>query len=484
MAITTQAIKGVVLAGCAAGVIGGSLGPVRMLAAVPATPQGQVTFTKDVAPILQRSCQSCHRPGSIAPMSLITYEDVRPWTRAIKLKTSLREMPPWFIEKNVGIQKFKDDISLSDEEIATIAAWSDGGAARGNPSDMPPPRQFPDSDTWTIGPPDLIVSSPVQTLEAVAADFYGVLESSPTGLTEDRYIKAVEIKEVRLQGNARATGRVAGDLDLFVVHHAVVSGGRRLPEDVISRIGGFGRGTARPAPSARRSDAGATFSITYNVGQNATIYPDDFGVILSAGSSLNFDVHLHSIGIEVPFRIDVGFKFHPKGYKPKYTETFILGAGRQASYDLDIPAGEVTRIDGFHTVPYPVLMANFEPHLHSSGARICAEAAYPNGVTEVLNCAGYNHNWVKTYAYDEDVAPLLPAGTVIHLIGWFDNTAKNPRVVDSRNWQGYGNRSIDNMFALTSMFLRLTQEQFDAEVAARRTKQRSRSNTTIARSNG
>ena len=175
MAITTQAVKGVVLAGCAAGVIGGSLGPVRMLAAAPATPQGQVTFTKDVAPILQRSCQSCHRPGSIAPMSLITYEDVRPWTRAIKLKTSLREMPPWFIEKNVGIQKFKDDISLSDEEIATIAAWSDGGAARGNPSDMPPPRQFPDAETWTIGPPDLIVSSPVQTLEAVAADFYGVL---------------------------------------------------------------------------------------------------------------------------------------------------------------------------------------------------------------------------------------------------------------------------------------------------------------------
>jgi hypothetical protein len=102
----------------------------------------------------------------------------------------------------------------------------------------------------------------------------------------------------------------------------------------------------------------------------------------------------------------------------------------------------------------------------------------------VLNCAGYNHNWVKTYAYDEDVAPLLPAGTVIHLIGWFDNTAKNPRVVDSRNWQGYGNRSIDNMFALTSMFLRLTQEQFDAEAAARKAKPRSRGNTTTARSNG
>src|SRR5207247_6944990 len=94
-------------------------------------PERQVTFTRDVAPLLQRSCQTCHRPGSIAPMSLLTYEEVRPWAKSIKLKTSLREMPPWFIEKNIGIQKFKDDSSLSEKEIATIAKWTDGGAPRG-----------------------------------------------------------------------------------------------------------------------------------------------------------------------------------------------------------------------------------------------------------------------------------------------------------------------------------------------------------------
>src|SRR6185312_6556797 len=111
-------------------------------AAAQTVSRDSVTFTKDVAPILQRSCQSCHNPGGIGPMSLMTYEQVRPWARAIKLRTSRREMPPWFIEKNIGIQRFKDDTSLSDREVDMIAAWVDAGAVRGNPADMPPPLKF------------------------------------------------------------------------------------------------------------------------------------------------------------------------------------------------------------------------------------------------------------------------------------------------------------------------------------------------------
>src|SRR4030095_7050733 len=143
--------------------------------------QADAPFTQDVVPILQRSCQNCHRPGSVAPMSLLTYEDVRPWARSIKQKTLVREMPPWFIEKNVGIQKYKDDVSLSDEDIATIGKWVDAGAPRGNPADMPPPKVFTDESKWSFTP-DLIVSSPIHTLPAVAADWYGLLDSSPTGL--------------------------------------------------------------------------------------------------------------------------------------------------------------------------------------------------------------------------------------------------------------------------------------------------------------
>src|SRR5207253_1917337 len=116
-------------------------------------PIAEVTFSKDVAPILQRSCQTCHRPGAIAPMSLLTYQDARPWARSIKAKIAAREMPPWYVDRHVGIQKFKDDPSLSDAEIAMITQWVDAGAPQGNPADMPAPRKFSDDDKWHIGKP-------------------------------------------------------------------------------------------------------------------------------------------------------------------------------------------------------------------------------------------------------------------------------------------------------------------------------------------
>src|SRR5258708_3949701 len=127
------------------------------LSAQSASPQNSaVTFTKDVAPILQRSCQKCHRPDSMAPMSFLTYEDVRPWVRSIRQKVSAREMPPWYIDRTVGIRKFDNDPSLTDQEVATITRWADNGAPRGNPADLPPPVQFSDDNIWHIGKPDLV----------------------------------------------------------------------------------------------------------------------------------------------------------------------------------------------------------------------------------------------------------------------------------------------------------------------------------------
>src|SRR5215467_15709584 len=124
-----------------------------------ATAEGatQATFSKDVAPIFQRSCQTCHRPNTFAPMSLMTFQDARPWAKSIKEKVVTRNMPPWHIDRNVGISDFVNSIALSDEEIATIANWVDGGAPQGNPADMPPPRHFLDNDKWSIGSPDLVV---------------------------------------------------------------------------------------------------------------------------------------------------------------------------------------------------------------------------------------------------------------------------------------------------------------------------------------
>src|SRR5215472_11987321 len=142
--------------------------------ALAAAAHDQVTFTKDVVPILQRSCQNCHRPNNIAPMSFLTYQEARPWARSIKEKVVKRDMPPWFIDQTIGIRKFKDDPSLTDQEIATIVAWVDGGAPEGNRADMPPPRKFEDTDRWHIGKPDLIVTMPVEfTVKPQNSDWWG-----------------------------------------------------------------------------------------------------------------------------------------------------------------------------------------------------------------------------------------------------------------------------------------------------------------------
>ena len=170
-----------------------------LLGAAPAPAQtaaagGEVTFTKDVLPILQRSCQSCHRPGAIAPMSLVSYEDVRPWARSIKRNVETREMPPWYIDRRIGIQDFKDDPSLTDAEIGTIAAWVDAGSPRGNPADAPPPLEFPGRQRLADRRADLIVSMPEPyLLPAEGPDVFPNILADP-GLTVDRYIKAVEVK--------------------------------------------------------------------------------------------------------------------------------------------------------------------------------------------------------------------------------------------------------------------------------------------------
>jgi hypothetical protein len=414
-------------------------------------PARAVTFTKEIAPIVQRSCENCHRTNGVAPMALSTYEDVRPWAAAIKRRTSTREMPPWFIEKNIGIQKFKDDPSLSDDEINTIAAWVDSGAPRGNPADMPAARQYADGSGWSIGTPDLIVPSPVMTVKARAADWHGEVGPMPTGLTEDRYVQAVEFKEVRVEGPAskRVSGQT-GDLSYFSIHHA---GLHEVDQDGVIRTSSDG--------------LGGGFYLVHELGDNPSIYPVDTGVLLKAGSAFSYTMHTHAVGQDVRVRIDAAFKFHPKGWKPKYMQAGFVAMG-QLRDEVDIPGNsDNVRFESFYRVPRPGILTTYEPHMHASGKRMCVEAIYPDGRSEMLNCAGYNHNWVKVYSYEDDVAPLLPAGTMLHVIGWYNNTPSNPRVVDPRNWKGWGNRSIDDMFHFTPRVTWLTEEQFKDKVAER-----------------
>jgi hypothetical protein len=427
-----------------------------------------VTFARDIAPILQRSCQSCHNPGGIGPMSLVSYDQVRPWARAIKTKTARREMPPWFIEKNIGIQRFKDDTSLSDREIDLVSRWVDSGAPQGNPADLPASPARPNGSTWTIGTPDLVLSSPVLTVRPVAADFMTDIGPTPTGLTEDRYIQAVEVREISRSGDGNsapgsggssgASGPGSRSLNYFLVHHASIS---------ISDA----RESARDAePGDEGSGRRLVF---YQMGQNPTIYPAGVGSLLPAGSALKFAVHVHSVGEALPLRLDVALKFYPKGVTPQYVLTPFSASPRFQHEELDLPAGESNiRVDGYTPVTRPMKLVTYVPHLHANGTRMCIEAVYPDGRTEMLNCSRWDHNWSRQYFYEDDAAPLLPAGTQVHVIAWFDNSAGNPRNIEPRNWKGYGNRTIDDMSFLLSEAVYLTDEQFKAEVAARAAKAR------------
>ena len=252
---------------------------VAALAAMPAPAAAQaaatdeVTFTRDIAPILQRSCQKCHQPNSLAPMSLIDYAEVRPWARAIKLRTGLRDkpgvMPPWYIEKDIGIQRFKDDPSLSDDEIALIVRWADNGAPRGDPADLPPPVAFIDVDQWEIGQPDLIVSSPSFEVAGDAPDWWGSIGEVPTGLAEDRYVSAMEYKEVTESSEGEVRETVGG---LFVVHHATL-------------------GVTDPSPDPDEVDplAAQRRWPTHEVGRNADVFDPEAGKIMKAGSKLQFN---------------------------------------------------------------------------------------------------------------------------------------------------------------------------------------------------
>ena len=367
-------------------------------------------------------------------------------------------MPPWFIEKNVGIQRFKNDISLSEEEIVLIAEWVDSGAPRGDPADMPPPVRWPGGAAWTAGEQELIASSPVINVRANGSDAWSSVGPFPTGLTEDRYLKSIEVKEVWPEGlreqAARDSEERAGFLSA-VVHHATVAD---VPPD-----------SDEPSNESRgtRSSRAGNSLVVYELGQNALVYPDTAGRKLEAGSQFVLDVHTHSIGLAVPVRLDIGLIFRPRGCTPKYELRF--GAMGNPRDSLDIPAGETVRFDQYYTLPEAAILSTFEPHMHASGERMCVEAFYggTTGKRETLNCAGYNHSWVKVYVYEDNAAPLLPKGTLLHMIGWYNNSESNPRVVDPRNWKGYGRRSIDDMFIFLPRLVFLTEEEFRTELAAR-----------------
>jgi len=406
---------------------------------------GEVTFSEDIAPILYENCVKCHRAGGVAPMSLTSYTEARPWAPVIKYKTGLRDkmgtMPPYYLERGVGIQHVKDDERLSEEQLQLIAYWADNGAPEGDPENLPALPQFSDSLEWRLGEPDLVIPLADITVPGGAADAWVSGEPVSTGLAKDRYVSAVEMREVNdVQSSPDGGGTIIGGL--YIVHHmtwqTTVIGGEDEPE---------------------------TWPV-HELGRNPDMFDPKAGRLLPAGSSvIPLTYHLHSNGRDTTGRMELGFYFHPEDYQPEHKKArWSLGDGLNISIQGNQPDQEL------HT--YTVLqehtkISSFEPHLHAPGARMCLEAIWGNQI-ETLSCSGYDHNWVKQYTFEDDYAPLLPKGTILHMIGYMDNVASNPNVIDARNWSGSGNRSITNMFLHLGQSVELTDEQFVQEMAERR----------------
>ncbi|MGE4055766.1 MAG: cytochrome c [Vicinamibacterales bacterium] len=429
-----------------------------------------VTFTKDIAPLFQEKCQTCHRPGTVAPMSLVTYQDARPWATAIKNRVSTRAMPPWPMDKTVGVQRFKNDISLSEEQIATIVRWVDGGAPMGNLADMPAPREWPDPDAWNYEarfgrPPDLVISSPSYHVKAGGIDEWPTPEVRIplTDLSEERWISAIELRP----GNTDSR---------YAFHHANPS--------------------LIPPTAADDPDRLERYQLTDSaVGTEGFIFPDDSGKRIVPGSSVSFGMHLWPLNDrDVDVVLQIGLWFYPQGDRPKHeTEGEVLFQVSQGTRlgevartdrgptaadkvnpqlvthsDLLIPPNSVSIIRGVHVLPRNARVHSLRGHMHFRGKHQVVEVIYPDGRWETLNKLNWDHAWHTAFLYEDDAMPLLPKGTTLILTSEFDNTRANRYNPDPDQWVAGGRRSADEMSHLRLGITWFSDEEFAALVAERK----------------
>src|SRR5579864_5638689 len=403
-----------------------------------AAPAGKpVTFAKDVAPILQEKCQECHRKGSMAPMSLVTYEETRPWAKSIRQRVITRQMPPWHIDKTVGVQKFKNDMSLSDDQIDTIVRWVDEGAPQGDPKDMPPPKPLVTDNEWKavrdgFGPPDLVVKSSEYTMPAEHQDvWYRPMSEIP--LTEPRWVRLVEIRPTNLKARR-------------IIHHSIAH--LVLVDDPDAVNTGTASGPGR-GPDANDPDAIVNSRpqlMEWAIGKGYDLYRPGTGKLMLPGESITWDQHIHAVGEEIAGGSEIGIWFYKKVEEQKKRSYLVGFTGIDRSKMLDIPPNSMAMTEGFTVLKENALIENFQPHFHLRGKAMEVEAILPDGARQVLSYVGnFNFNWMTNYIYADDVAPLLPKGTVIHVSAWYDNTKANKNNPDPDQWVGFGDRTVDEM---------------------------------------
>ena len=416
------------------------LGLITALGVLATAIQGEaqegmpVTFAENVAPILYENCVICHRPSSIAPMSLLDYETAKQYAPLIKMRVENRKMPPWFIDHTVGVQEFKDDRALSEEEIATIVKWVEDGAPEGDPRNMPAVPTFEqDVFDWTLEgamgrPPDLIVPIPEPFLVPADGPNWWMTFVSETGLTEDRWVQAFETRP-----------SVEG---FPIVHHA---------------------GTTMIFP-----DGEGGFLSEYALGKTGDINPPGTGLLIKAGTKLRWGIHYSGSpdGKDRTDRTRIALWFFPKGEVPEHE---LIRSHMGDNADLDFPGGEENlRTDGYEILKDNVRITAFQPHLHNLGSRQCLEVIYPDSRRQTLSCADWDFGWHIAYNYADEAQPLIPKGSVLHVTSWHNNSESNPWAADPRNWVGFGQRSTDDMSFSWISYYKLTDDEYKEAVQERR----------------
>jgi mono/diheme cytochrome c family protein len=380
-----------------------------------------VTFTKDVAPILQQHCQTCHRPGEAAPFPLMTYEQARPWAATMKLAVKQKRMPPWYADPSIG--HFANDRSLTEKEISTILAWANSGTPQGDPADMPAPATFVEG--WGIPKPDKIFELP----HPFSVPDSGMIEYQyvilPTGFTEDKWVQAAE---------ARPTDR-------SVVHHIIAY----VREPGSNYFKGQKTGVFFEAPPPKQDDKNDTsalpsdFLVGYAPGQNAEILRPGQAKLIKAGSDIVLEVHYTPNGKATTDQTRLGIVFAKETPKERVlTLSAVNGT-------FKIPPGDPNyRVDATFEVPRDVSLVALHPHMHTRGKDFEYRLVFPTGETQtLLKVPAYNWHWQLWYNLDAPIT--LPKGTKIECTAHFDNSPDNPENPDPTKTVIWGQQNSDEM---------------------------------------
>ncbi len=398
-----------------------------MASAAPAPKEA--TFHKHVEPVLQARCQNCHRPGEAAPMSLLTYQEARPWAKAIKEAVLVRKMPPWFADPKHG--QFANDRRLSQDEIDTLTAWVDGGAKEGDPKDAPKPLVF--SEGWAMGTPDAVVEMPtaVEVPASGTVDYTYIVV--PTNFTEDKWIEKVEVRP-----GAKS-----------VVHHIVMlvrpPGVKYMPDakpglpyippkQESKHQEDTGKGAFQFTGAIEMIGVYVPGGLPYEVGPGQARF-------VPKGSDVIFQMHYTATGKAAADRSRIGFIFSKEPPKERVVNTFV------GNTNLHIPPGVADHaVMARVTLYQDTKLLSLFPHMHVRGKGFEYKVTYPTGETEtLLTVPKYDFNWQLTYYLKEPKA--LPKGTVLECIAHFDNSPNNPFNPDPKSDVYWGEQTWEEMLA-------------------------------------